>query len=61
VRVTYVLHPIHEQAGYTQGGLGLGCDGQPQKAACGRIICAQSMPHYGHYGHISQQLSWQGR
>ncbi len=54
VRVACVLHPIQ--------GLGPGCDGQPWKPACGGIQCgAQSMPHSGHCGHTSQQLSWQGR
>jgi hypothetical protein len=52
-----------EQAGYTKGGLGLRCDGQPWKPARGGIACggtecgSQSMPHSGHYGHTSQQLS----
>jgi hypothetical protein len=61
VRVACVLHPIQEQAGYTQGGLGPRCDGQPWKPACGGIKCgAQSMPHFRHCGHTSQQLGWQG-
>ncbi len=40
------------------GNLGITCGG----IVCGGTNCgAQFLPHYGHCGHSSQQLGWQGR